>query len=117
TLTSVLSNHGNRIHADAVFLISLDGNVIAGTLDDRYVGRTFPLPSLVRGAERLGESAATVSFEGRPYQFIVVPVLAPRPIAWVCMGFTIDEAVLDEVRRLTSLDVSLWNSGAENPLL
>ncbi|HEY6214929.1 MAG TPA: EAL domain-containing protein [Vicinamibacterales bacterium] len=117
TIVSALANHANRVDADAVFLISLDGTVIADTLNERYVGRSFPLPTLVREAERLGESTAIVLFDSRPYQFVVVPILGPRPIAWVCMGFRIDEATLTEVRRLTSLDVSLWKSDAENPLL
>src|ERR1051325_7411327 len=117
TIVSALANHANRVDADAVFLISLDGTVIADTLNERSVGRSFPLPTLVREAERLGESTAIVLFDSRPYQFVVVPILGPRPIAWVCMGFRIDEATLTEVRRLTSLDVSLWKSDAENPLL
>ncbi|HJQ36810.1 MAG TPA: EAL domain-containing protein [Thermoanaerobaculia bacterium] len=117
TITSALRNHGDRIQANAVFLISLKGAVVADTLDARYVARPFPLPSLIREAERHGESAAIVLLDGRPYQLVTVPVLAPTPIAWVCMGFPIDEATLNEVRRLTSLDVSLWNASAENPLM
>ena len=117
TITSALENHGRRIDANAVFLISLDGMVQADTLNRQYVGRPFPLPSLVQEAQRRGEAAATVTFDERPYQLVIVPVLAPRPIAWVCMGFMIDETVLTEVRRLTSLDISLWNPAAENPLV
>jgi diguanylate cyclase (GGDEF)-like protein len=118
TITSVLTNHGSRISADAAFLISLDGSVEADTLDGRFVGRPFPLPALVQRAGTEAEAAAVASLDHRPYQFVVVPVLAPHAIAWVAIGFRIDESVLDEVRRLTSLDVSLWgpNPGAP-PLL
>ena len=49
---------------------------------------------------------------------MVTPVLAPQPIAWVCIGFTIDEAVLEDVRRVTALELSLWApSPAAGPLL
>lgn len=118
TITSVLTNHGSRISADAAFLISLDGKVEADTLDGRFVGRPFPLPALVTRAGSEEGAASIASLDHRPYQFVVVPVLAPQAIAWVCIGFRIDEGVLDEVRRLTSLDVSLWgpNPGAP-PLL
>jgi len=117
TIISALGNHANRVHAEAVFVMGLDGIVVADTLNERYAGRPFPLPSLVREAERRGESTAIVAFEGRPYQFVLVPILGPRPIAWVCMGFTIDETVLNDIRRLTSLDISLWNPSGENPLV
>ena len=112
TITSVLTNHGTRISADAAFLISLDGTVIADTLEGRFVSRPFPFPSLIATAETRAEASAIATFDNRPYQFVVVPVLAPRPIAWVCMGFVIDETVLTEVRRLTALDVSLSSASA-----
>src|SRR5205085_10881075 len=38
--------------------------------------------------------------------------LAPRPIAWVCAGFEIDDRVLADVRGLTSLEVSIWSTTA-----
>ena len=110
TITSVLANHGSRIAADAVVLVSLDGTVIAETLGGQMIGRRFPFDSMLEMAEERGEASATVSFRNQPYQFVIVPVLAPRPIAWVCAGFEIDDRVLADVRRLTSLDVSVWSS-------
>jgi diguanylate cyclase (GGDEF)-like protein len=112
TVAEALENHGSRIAADAAFLIALDGPVIADTLGGRTVERPFPISALVAEARRRGESSGIVTFDGRPYQLVVVPVLAPRPIAWVSMGFDIDETVLGEVRRLTALDVSLTNAAA-----
>ena len=116
SIVDVLQNHGRRINADATFLIGLDGIVSAETLGDRFTGKRFPFPSLVAEAQQRGEATAIVTFDERPYQLALVPVLAPRPIAWVCMGFAIDDAVLNDVRRLTSLDVSLW-SLSERPLM
>jgi diguanylate cyclase (GGDEF)-like protein len=111
TVTSALSNHGQRIRANAVVLVDLAGVVTADTLHGRMVGRPFPFVTLLHMAEGRGDGASgTVSFEGRPYQFVIVPVLAPRTIAWVCAGFEIDENVLAEVRRLTSVDVSIWTA-------
>jgi diguanylate cyclase (GGDEF)-like protein len=108
TITSALTNLGGRIDAHASFLISLDGTVDADTLDGRFVGRPFPVPSLLLRAGSQADLAAIVSLDNRPFQFVVVPVLAPQPIAWVCLGFRIDAPVLEDLRRLTSLDVSLW---------
>jgi diguanylate cyclase (GGDEF)-like protein len=111
TITSALANLGARVDGHAVFLISLEGSVEADTLGGHLVGRPFPVPSLVTGAGSQG-GAAIVTLDHRPFQFVVVPVLAPQPIAWVCIGFTIDEAVLEDISRLTGLELSLW---AANP--
>jgi diguanylate cyclase (GGDEF)-like protein len=120
TVTSVLDNHGRRIGADVVALISLEGIVTADTVGGRLVGRRFPFASMLATAEQdaEGQAPATVSFANKPYQFVIVPVLAPRTIAWVSAGFEIDENVLEEVADLTSLDVSIWSSGTgSTPLL
>jgi diguanylate cyclase (GGDEF)-like protein len=112
TVTSVLANHGSRIASDTVLLVNLDGIVTADTLGSRMSGKPFPFGSMLRMAEERGEASATVSFANRPYQFVIVPVLAPRPIAWVCAGFEIDDRVLADVHRLASVDVSIWSSTA-----
>jgi diguanylate cyclase (GGDEF)-like protein len=113
TITSALANAGGRIAADPVVLVSLDGKVMADTLDARMAGRPFPFAALLQTAEERGEASATVSFSNRPFQFVIVPVLAPRRIAWISAGFEIDDRVLADVRRLTALDVSVWSGGAD----
>ncbi|HKO57922.1 MAG TPA: EAL domain-containing protein, partial [Thermoanaerobaculia bacterium] len=114
TITSALLNHSKRVGTDTVFLIGLDGVVMADTLHGRLTGKRFPFPALLKMAEEGGEASATVSFQERPYQFAIVPVLGPRPIAWVGAGFEIDDRVLQDVERLTSLDVSLRGASAAN---
>src|ERR1051326_8386086 len=105
-------NQRKRVDAGAVALVDLDGNVTADTLEGRLTGRRFPFPSMLADAQKNGEASATITFANKPYQFVIVPVLAPRPIAWLCAGFEIDEKALAEVRRLTTLDVSLWSNAA-----
>ena len=119
TITSVLLNHGARLAADATFLTDLDGTVVADTLEDGFVGQRFPFPWLVEEALATGEASAIASFRNVPFQLVAVPVLAPDPIALVCMGFGVDLDVLAEVARLTSLDVTVWSptAGSEPILL
>ena len=108
TVTSVLENHGKRVKSDVVALVDLDGIVTADTVDGRMAGRPFPFAQMLAAAEEGGSSASgIVTFANHPYQFVLVPVLAPRTIAWVCAGFEIDEQVLADVRQLTSLEVSI----------
>jgi diguanylate cyclase (GGDEF)-like protein len=96
--------------------VSLDGVVEADTLGGRLSRRPFPVAGLLDQARNGGEASALVSFEGRPFQLVMVPVLAPRPIAWVCLGFAVDDGVLDEVHRQTALEVSVWGSGRGDAL-
>ncbi|HUR80418.1 MAG TPA: EAL domain-containing protein [Thermoanaerobaculia bacterium] len=111
TITSALENHGKRIGADVVVLIDLDGNVKTDTVRGRWQGKPFPFATMFRQADdRAGDASATVTFAGQPYQFVIVPVLAPRPIAYIAAGFAIDERVLADVARVSSLDVSIWTS-------
>ncbi|MEK6375314.1 MAG: EAL domain-containing protein [Acidobacteriota bacterium] len=113
TVVDVLSNHGRRIKASAAFLVGLDGIVTADTLKITRMGKPFPFPALIRQAEEAGEASSIVSLDGRPYQLVIVPILAPRAIAWVCMGFEIDEGVLRDFQRVTALDLSLSTVGAD----
>ncbi|HUO85242.1 MAG TPA: EAL domain-containing protein [Thermoanaerobaculia bacterium] len=117
TIASVLDNHGSRVQADAVFLIGLDGIVTADTTGGRFVERPFPFPSILASAQEEGEASGIVSFGGKPYQLVMVPVLAPRPIAWIAMGFVIGEPILEEVRRLTANDVSIWSRASSQALV
>lgn len=65
TIASALVNHASRISADAAFLISLDGKVVADTFDGHWAGRPFPLRGLLSEAEKQGESSGIV-FVQRP---------------------------------------------------
>src|SRR6266581_1565362 len=44
--------------------------------------------------------------DDHPYQVVIVPLLAPVPIAWIGMGFQIDGALAQELAKTTSARVS-----------
>ena len=106
TIESALKNHGARIHANLMQLIAPDGLVVADTL--RAPDRTtrFAFPDLMERAQRTGEASSIVIVDGRPHQLAVVPVNAPLPIAWVAVGFVVDDALAHDLENLTALDVS-----------
>ncbi len=106
TITSALRNHGNRIKSDVMMLVGLDGKVVASTLAVKELSGKFPFMDLFRSAEREGISSV-VLFEGVPYQLVIVPVKAPVAIAWVAMGFRIDEALAKDFEALTALKLSV----------
>ena len=106
TMVSALANHGARIKSDLMLLTDLDHHVIADTLPSSMAGHRFALSNLLTVAESKGSAAAVVHLDGAVYQVVVVPVLAPIPIAWVVMGFRLDSADALDLQRLTGLQVS-----------
>ncbi len=112
TVLSALQNHGARIDANAMMLVSLDGKVLADTLHPEAASRAFDFPSMMESAQREGSVSSIELLENHAYQLVVVPVLAPIPIAWIAVGRTVDDALAAELRQLTSLEVSFLDRGA-----
>lgn len=106
TIASALGNHGRRIGADVVMLVDLETRLLADTLHTDTMDAPFPFPGLIESAQELGRASDIALIDGRPYQLVVVPVLAPLPIAWVAMGFVIDDATANDLRALSALHVS-----------
>ena len=104
TIASALSNHGARIGADAMLFVDLDGKVVSDTLSPQSQSRAFEYPALLTGNR--DASASMQVLDGRAFQLVAVPVLAPLPIGWVVMGFAVDDSVANDLRQLTGLEVS-----------
>jgi diguanylate cyclase (GGDEF)-like protein len=113
TVVSALQNHGERVKADVVMLVGLDGKQIAGSDGPVRAGAAFPFPALIREAERKGDAWSVGILDQHPYQLVTVPVKAPVTIAWIVMGFRIDDRLASEMGRLTSLDVSFLDRRAD----
>ena len=107
TIGSALENHGARIGADVMILVAMDGTVLADTLQPGMAGKSFRFPALVARAELEGKASAIVLIAGRAYQLVIVPVLAPLPIAWAATGFVMDDRLAADLESLTLLKVSI----------
>jgi diguanylate cyclase (GGDEF)-like protein len=106
TIVSALANHGARIDANVVMLADLDRKLLADTLHPEQRATGFPFPDLIALAERNRQASSIVLIDGKPYQVVVVPVLAPVPIAWVAMGFVIDDRVAHDLQAVAALHVT-----------
>jgi diguanylate cyclase (GGDEF)-like protein len=113
TIHSVLINHGARIRADRMALVSLDGQVLADTLEPQRGARPFQPASLLRAAEQHGGATGMQQDGGRTFQVAVLPVLAPTPIAWTVVGFVMDERLAKDLRALSTLDVSFLSQAPD----
>ncbi|POP74973.1 bifunctional diguanylate cyclase/phosphodiesterase [Pseudomonas syringae] len=106
TIRSVLLNHGKRINASDMFLLGMDGVVIASTVPKVPEGSRFVYDQALRNAKRAGQSVLIVPGGGDPHLLVEATVLAPLPIGRVVMGFTIDSDIAEELRSLSGLEVS-----------
>ena len=108
TIRSVLANHGSRINADLSLLLSPKGALLASTQDNILVE---DLQKLVLLARRSGRNSVTniIEIAGNAYQMVLVPVRAPNVIAWVGMGFLLNQALAEQIKHVTNLDVSFVN--------
>jgi diguanylate cyclase (GGDEF)-like protein len=110
TIASALANHGARIGAQAMVFVDLQGQVISDTLSPDGAARSFEYPALLR-SDRNAANASMEVLDGRAFQLVAVPVLAPLPIGWVVMGFAVDDALARDLRQLTELEVSFTLDG------
>lgn len=108
TMRSVLRNHGTRIHAQVMMVAGTDGRLIASTQQAGASGDPFPFPELLAGAEGAGHSAGIRRMRnGQVYQVVLVPINAPSRIAWVAMGFHVDDRWARDMAEVTGLGVHI----------
>jgi diguanylate cyclase (GGDEF)-like protein len=106
-ITSVLQNHGSRIEADVMQLVTVGGTILADTRGQRRPGDRFPSPQLLHLAETAGKATATVVMsDGFAYQLVVVPIVASKVIGWVAIGFLLNDKRALELRDAINLEVS-----------
>jgi len=105
TIRSALQNHAQRAGADIAFIIDLDYQLLAasggvdetGSLDDT----SGTVQTFAETNHRLYVS------DGKAYEIYTVPVKAPLPVAWLSMGFRLDDAFAHHLQNLTGLEVTL----------
>ncbi len=106
TIASALDNHGSRIGASLMLLLGLDGQTLAAH-PARPEVQFDSLSRLIGDARERGSATGFQAVDEALYQLVAVPVMAPMPVAWVVIGFVVDEAFAQDLKRLTGLDVSL----------
>jgi len=115
TIRSVLLNHGGRIGASDMFLLSMDGTVVASTVSAIAEGSRFRFDKSLRDAKRKGQSMVIVPIGGVPHLLVESTVLAPLPIGRVVMGFSMDDELAQALRSMSGLEVSFLTTEAGQP--
>lgn len=106
TIASVLENHGSRINASLMMLSDLNGRVISSNNNKLALD-----PTLIRNITTLQSklnNTQLVLINGKLHQLIILPVMAPRTIAYSVIGFQIDQPFVNELKRLMAVEVSFF---------
>lgn len=115
TIRSVLLNHGARINASDMFLLGMDGTVMASTVAQIPEGSPFPYIQALRELKGKNQSMLIVPLQGQPHLLVESTVMAPLPIARVVMGFSMDGDLAQELRSLSGLQVSFLSIVHQQP--
>ncbi len=121
TLASVLSNHGARIGAAEVALLGVDFTLRAFSGPTASASRDMTAAAgRLAAAVATGHSGAQAASEvalidAQPHQLVMVPVRAPVVVGWVLMSFPLDHRLVQEVRNLSSLNLTVMTRSAAAP--
>ena len=115
TMVSALLNHGDRIKADLTMLVGLDGKIIVASSDTLAHGFQKTVDKLIKDATLNGNASSTDIVNGTPYQMVMVPVKAPVTISWVAMAIPIDQGLVNDMRELSMMQISLFTSKNNGP--
>jgi len=109
TVLSALRNFGRRIGADRMLLLDLDGGIAVdtGRPGAEMGGGRFAYPDLMDQATVEGRAAALAVLDGRVWRMVVVPVLAPQPLAFIAILVPVDKGFAGDLRSLSSLSKSI----------
>jgi len=106
TIESELTNLGGRIDSSLTLLVGLDRQIKATTVPRPAGNLENTIFSLIDQAEQKDGAVGISIFDNRIYQVLVVPVRAPVTIGWIAMAFPLDDKLAQDMRSLSSLDVS-----------
>ncbi|TMP37789.1 putative bifunctional diguanylate cyclase/phosphodiesterase [Pseudoalteromonas rubra] len=111
TIESVLFNHSQRIDADLMLLLDVRGQLISA--NQAEIELAEDLRPLLRELLNHTEQSAFVSLDKQLYQAIILPVKAPRTIAFAIVGFAVDTEVARQLRELTGMEMSFIGHGEQ----
>jgi len=113
TILSAARNNAQRIGADIVLLLDTRGALVTSTAPEVIDNHTS-LASLFRNAQGHHDQPSFMMFGERSYQLFLAPVRTPETIAWIAMGFAVDDALAQRIHDLAGAQVVLVSHGPDN---
>ena len=107
TILSAVENHSERAGADLALILDTNGDIITSTVASE-IEQVPAWRSVIETVKHDNFLATTISIGSSAYQLVAVPVNAPDRIAWLFMGFSIDNALAREFKHVAGIDVSFF---------
>jgi signal transduction histidine kinase/ActR/RegA family two-component response regulator len=102
TVRSALANLGARFGLHRAYVVSLDGHV---TAPDAALDASLP-PDIVQAVTKTDDSASgMIQLDGKVYEAVVAPILAPSLTGWVVFARALGPADLLQLEQLSAIPV------------
>lgn len=108
TIASALDNLSSRIdvHHAALIPMGSEKPVVSG-LSDTWVLSNEALDGLKDEVEAFGSASTLAVIDDQIHEIVVVPVLAPIPIAWILLSRPFTNQVASEMQNLLDRDIEV----------
>src|SRR5690606_16933362 len=111
TISSMLTNHAQRIQADLMLLVDNEGKLVAAN------ELNFPLTKLVNlnwsALQKVSGQGQFAEINNRLYRLFSLPVKAPHQIAMAFIAFEVTIPLLETLKVKTGLDIIFQSSQSE----
>ena len=102
TVTSALDNLRNRQGVDGAMILATDGYLTSTGVSPVDA----EIDVLWDGLDQAGIEAGVLTLEGRAYQAVAAPIMAPVLIGWVVFVERLDEAQMRNLESLSAIPLS-----------
>lgn len=108
TVTSALITQSTRVNADAAFVIDLDNQLVASVGAAPVAMQAITLPeSLKEMSEDEGFATSFVALDGRIFEIVLAPIVAPVTTGWVGLALELDREALLSFKELAPIDLGI----------
>jgi diguanylate cyclase (GGDEF)-like protein len=97
-ITKELVTRLEWVDADVAALIALDGTIIASAGSANLQSSSL--------SKLTANPRASITINNNTYEMVTVPVEAPGVIAWISIGFVVDDALAEELGSITGLEMT-----------
>lgn len=113
SIAATLESYRSRTNARFVLALDTNYRLIAGTLPKLIPGQVQSFGMMMPTDSPHLVSRLSV-YEGQAVQVFIWPIYAPHPnlLAYLVLGYALDDTLMLRMRKLMGIDISLMNDGA-----
>ncbi|WP_252973667.1 bifunctional diguanylate cyclase/phosphodiesterase [Vibrio navarrensis] len=109
TIASALLNNAQRINASIAILIDANWQLKAASSEAILLDDPSIYKEIIQRFDKQ-KPFQLMMYNGKPTQFVLAPVRAPRVIGYVLLGFDIDQERILQASQLAGIEIALLSS-------